>query len=251
MKTTIVLNDVQIESYSRCIHLVTSFTKWLKPNGIVLNGDIVDLYRLSRFTKNPDPSLAGLGRELEICRGILLSQIPQETNTRIWIGGNHEDRYRRYIWDKAPELNIEPLRFSELAGCREYGFKWLEYGDGVNLGKLYVTHGEVVRKHSGYTAKAHYDKYGISVLHGHTHRLGQYSHRNRSGQFGAWENGCLCTLTPEFDHYPDWQHGFSVVMHDPKTGVFNVDQIRIFEESWMLYGGRKFYLTNRDKMRVQ
>ena len=251
MKSTVILNDIQIMDFSRCLHLVTSFVKWLKPDGVLLNGDILDLYRLSRFTKNPSIPLQSLEVEIDTCETILLAQIPESTRQRFWIGGNHEDRYRRYIWDKAPELDVEPLKFSKLAKCPDYGFKYLEYGDGVMLGKLYVTHGEVVRKHSGYTAKAHFDKYGVSVLHGHTHRLGQYSHRNRSGQFGAWENGCLCKLTPEFDHYPDWQHGFSVVLHDPKTGIFNVEQIRIFEESWMIYGGRKFYLTNTDKMRVQ
>ena len=76
------------------------------------------------------------------------------------------------------------------------------------LGKLMVTHGSIVSKHSGTSGKNHLEKYGTSILHGHTHRLGVYYKRDVRGVPGVAEvdNAYLSPLGNYFiadfaDHY--------------------------------------------------
>jgi len=54
MQTWVVMNDLQIPFHDKqVLELVLSFVERLKPHGVVLNGDVVDCYQLSDFTKNP------------------------------------------------------------------------------------------------------------------------------------------------------------------------------------------------------
>ena len=162
-----------------------------------------------------------------------LSKVPN----KVWIGGNHEDRWRRVIWKQGSPYRSMFRSFLEAFQMADYGFRWRSYGDYILLGKLMVTHGSMVSKHSGQTARAHYDKYGRSVLVGHTHRLGAYYHRNMEGTYAAFENGCLCSLDPEYTQHPNWQQGFSVV-EVGDGGLFHVTQCPILKRTMCFYGDK-------------
>mgnify|MGYP001563937148 FL=1 len=234
MKTWVILNDLQIPFQDRpVLDLVLNFIDDLKPHGVILNGDVVDCYSLSTFDKNPLQD-AGLDREIRES-STLLARLAKVTKERWWLGGNHEDRLRRVLWDSPKFARIKALQFPELFHVAEHGFRWKPYGGILWLGKLLVTHGSLVLKHSGWTGRAHFDKYGNSVIIGHTHRLGVYYRTNAKGVHAAWENGCLCKLTPEYVQYPDWQQGFSVV-HVGDGGFFSVQQIPILKRSRFFYG---------------
>lgn len=236
-QTWIVLSDFQIPFHDvDAVKLTLAFASELKPYGVILNGDVVDCYSLSDFDKNPLQK-ASLQTEIELA-GKLMGQF-QHVKERIWLGGNHEDRLRRVIWRNPAFAGLKELEFPQLFHLADYGFKWKEYGDVHRLGKLSVTHGDTVRASSGATARAHFEKFGGSVLHGHTHRLGAYYRTNGTGTHGAWENGCLCRLDPEYVKRPDWQQGFSVV-HVGAGGAFNVQQVPILPGYGLFYGDRRF-----------
>ena len=235
MKTWVVINDIQIPFQNkRVLDLVLDFVDDLKPHGVILNGDVVDCYSLSTFDKNPLQD-AGLEREIRES-STLLGRLARSTKERWWLGGNHEDRLRRGLWESPKFARLHALQFPELFRVTAHGFKWKPYGGVVWLGKLLVTHGSLVLKHSGWTGRAHFEKYGNSVLIGHTHRLGVYYRTNAKGVRAAWENGCLCSLKPEYVQYPDWQNGFSIV-HVGDRGFFNVQQIPILPGNRFFYGG--------------
>jgi predicted phosphodiesterase len=238
-QTWVVMNDLQIPFQDpKAVALVLDFVKDLKPHGVILNGDVVDCYALSTFDKNP-LTPATLALEITLA-GNLMTALAPYTKERHWLGGNHEDRLRRFLWSKAPMFQgLGDLEFRNLFHLVEHGFQWAPYGDIHHLGKLAVTHGSIVRQHSGLSARAHYDKYGQSVLVGHTHRLGAYYHSNLAGVHGAWENGCLCLLTPEYAQHPDWQLGFSVV-HVESNGQFQVELIPVIRSEALIYGGRRY-----------
>ena len=238
MKTWAILSDLQIPFQDkRVLDLVLRGLKRIKPGGVVLNGDVVDCYELSEFDKNP-LGQAGLEREVKEAKWLMgeLQYIPE----RWWLGGNHEDRLRRYLWKRATQFaGLDVLRFETLFGLDRAGFNWKPYGGTLKLGKLLVTHGSLVLKHSGWTGRAHFEKYGNSVLVGHTHRLGAYYRTNAKGVHAGYENGCLCRLDPEYVQYPDWQQGFSVVqVHE--SGWFNVTQVPILKRRRFFYGGEMF-----------
>ncbi len=239
MKTYVVLNDIQLGFEDKPVlwDLVIPFVRALKPDGIILNGDITDCYSISshrtRFEKKVKITLK---HEIDKAQELMkeFSSIPEKW----WLGGNHEARWDHVITDRAPELGvIEGLGFKTVFGLGEHGFRWKDYGDYVMLGKLMVTHGDIVRKYSAYTAKAHFDKFGTSVLHGHTHRVGWYCHTNIAGAHGAWENGCLCRLDGlGYTKHPDWQQAFAVI-HVDAGGMFNVQQNIILNRRKFFYGG--------------
>lgn len=232
-----VINDIQFPWHDeRVLDLVLSFIRDLKPYGVILNGDIVDCYSISSYSKNPMEK-NDIVLEQRLSRK-LMNDLAPVAKERWWLGGNHEDRLRRYMWNNAKEFaGMEEMTFPKLFHLADYGFKWKEYGGSLDLGKLMVTHGSLVSKHSGQTGRNHMEKYGTSILVGHTHRLGVYYRRDVRGVHAAYENGCLCQLNPEYDHFPNWQQGFSVV-HVDEGGFFNVQQIPILNRKCFFYGNQ-------------
>lgn len=250
MKTYVVLSDIQYPFHDdKVIKLVLRFIANLQPHGVVLNGDILDCYALSEFTKDPlGPQ--DLEKEITLAQGLMRRIKESDVKDKWWIDGNHEWRIQRHLGKhadafrrfgrQATEKAVDALCLKSILDLEKYGFKYKPYGEYVKLGKLIVTHGDIVRKHSGYTARAHMEKYGCSVLVGHTHRLGAHYVRNTWGIHAAYEGGCLCRLDPDWLPYPNWQQGFSVVHVDERTGFFHLDQIPILNGKYFIYGGTKW-----------
>ena len=240
-KKWIVLSDLQIpfEDGPVLWDLVVPFIRELRPYGVILNGDVVDNYEISDYSKDPKQrDAASLAREREGAERLMKALAPV-TKERIWLGGNHEDRFRRYVWSRIPELVAADMAssFESAFRLKEYGFRWKPYGQHYMLGKLLVTHGFLVRGASGASGRAHFEKLGTSVLHGHTHRLGVYHKTNQGGDHAAYENGCLCRLDGlDYAQFPDWQQGFSVV-DVFEGGLFNVNLIRILARKLFVFGG--------------
>lgn len=233
MKTIAVINDVQIPYHDPlALETTLRLIETVKVDEIILNGDIADCYALSDFDKNP-LTRHGLQREIDEVEK-LLKRVTNIAPTT-WLGGNHEDRLRRILWKNPEFADLHTLRFENLFNLTHYGVKWKPYGGSVNLGKLLVTHGFLIRSASGASAKATFERIGGSVLVGHTHRLGIYYRTNRKGVHAAYENGCLCRLTPEYVQDPDWQQGFSIV-HVDKGGWFHVQQIPIIDRKLAYFG---------------
>ena len=232
-KTWVVLNDLQIPWHDApVLQLVLRFIRDLQPHGVILNGDVVDCYAISTYDKNP-LRRAGLQREITLAQHLMASLEPLKE--KIWLGGNHEDRLRRYLWKNPQFADLDSLTFSKLFRLGEHGFSYYPYGRHWMLGKLMVTHGFMVRSHSGVSARSHFDRLGTSCLVGHTHRLGVYYKTNVRGQHAAYENGCLCRLDPEYVQNPDWQQGFSVVTV-MENGYYNVVQVPILHRRMFFYG---------------
>jgi hypothetical protein len=237
-RTWVVLNDLQVPFQDKpVLNLVLDFIDDLRPYGVILAGDVNDCYELSVFDKNPLKKWT-LAREIKEC-GDVMKRLSKHATVKVWEEGNHEDRLRRALWSNPEFASLKELQFRQLFHLDDYGFKHLPYGDVYNIGKLSTTHGDIVRKHSGASAKAHFEKIGGSVLHGHTHRLGSYYRTNSKGTHVSYENGCLCRLDPEYIRHPDWQQGFSVVHVEPRSGLFNVQQIPILNRRTFFYGGER------------
>jgi len=236
----VVMNDLQIPFEDKPVlwDLVVPFVRELRPYGVVLNGDIIDHHEISDFVKDPKLRRYDLRAEL---RGAwrLMDALAPATKERVFIEGNHEDRFRRYSWSRIPELvgaGAMPA-LADVLRLEEHGFTHKPYGGSIRLGKLLVTHGFLVAQDSGVSAKRHFMRLGTSVLIGHTHRAGIFHRTNQAGDQAAYENGCLCRLDGlGYAQFPDWQQAFSVVDVFP-GGMFNVNLIRILARRAFIYGG--------------
>lgn len=112
----------------------------------------------------------------------------------------------------------------------------VEMQDIATLGKgLIAVHGDIVRPKAGYSARGMLEKYRANLIHGHTHRLGYTGYRvpdvggQGAHQMRAFEGGCCIDLNPTYVRAPDWQQGFCLVVVEPVTGKFNVEQVLVHE----------------------
>lgn len=238
--TLAVINDLHKPFHDpRVLREVMLFLEEQQPDMVINAGDMGDFYLLSKFDKNPrradtmQDDLNSVKRFHKEERRILPNaRIIEEE-------GNHEDRLRRHLWSRAKEFeSLDDLKLDRLYGLSENEIEHVGYEEGVLInGVFMVTHGDLIRAHSGYTAKGMSDKHGGCGIHAHSHRGGSYYKRDRFGIWGWWENFCLCTLAPDWIQNPNWQQGFSLV-HFTKDR-FWVEQMQIINRKFM-YGGKVY-----------
>ncbi len=212
--TMAVLNDSHNPFQDqRVLREVELFLAELRPDLVIYNGDMNDFYQISKFDKNPGRA-NHLQDDLDSTVNMFTRQRKLMPNARmIQLDGNHEDRLRRNLWGKSPAYaSLKGMTIPKLYELEDNEIEHVEYEVGVDVNKIFVVqHGDIIRAHSGYTAKGMYDKHGGCGMHGHSHRGGSYLKNNRSGVYGWYENFCLCTLRPDWLHNPDWHQGFSLV----------------------------------------
>ena len=209
---TIICNDFHGQFCDKlACNLLFSFIKREKPNKVIINGDLVDFYSISRFDKDPGRKEL-LQDEIDECFNLMVDIRNSAPDAEIiLIEGNHEARLRKYLRSKAPALaTLKVLQIESLLDLAKLDITYEE--DGVWLGDLFVYHGSLVRSKAGYTAHAELLKNGCSGISGHTHRDGKAPVRHRGGQLCWWENFCLCDLNPEYvKGIANWTQGWSVV----------------------------------------
>lgn len=212
--------------------LFLNIVKVVKPTKINLAGDLLDFYQLSTFDKDPEQiKNGGLQENLDqwFHMGREMQREAPPTCKYTFVPGNHEDRLRRYL-NRNPELyGLRALELSSLMRLDELGITYHEDEIEVIPGLLLVKHGKVVRRDSAYSAKGELEveKYAISTITGHTHRLGTHYARTRLRVVKAHENGCLCLLNPEYVKNPNWQQGLTMTTHFGGE-LFHVEDIPFF-----------------------
>lgn len=179
----------------------------VQPNMIVINGDLVDMYMLSRFAK-------GEGRnpmtEIEEAKNILERIVATCNKSQVYyVIGNHEQRLEKTILTKAPELasliedifSIFKLDNIGVIGC----------GSVTLNDNLVFKHGTLLGAKSGLSAIKEMENAYMSGATGHTHRLAKYIARKAGRKFIWLETGCLCSMEPEYMLNPNWQQGFAMI----------------------------------------
>lgn len=250
---TIIISDTQYPWIDvPAERAVMDFVVDAQPDQIIQIGDFADFYSLASFDKKISPSQRlHLEEEVLLSRAKLrewASLVPRRTR-KVLIEGNHEARVARYLEQQGGEFfDLSELSVASLLRAEEAGWDYIgPYGAGTWVGKpggLWATHGDFARKWSADSAQAHVLKYGHSVIHGHTHRLGAFYQTLQGADgartVGAWEVGCLCsfTETPRATQTNDWQHGFAVVWTSRTTPRFHVDLIAIGDGGFIYQGKR-------------
>ena len=193
---------------------------------IIIAGDLLDCYGLSRFDKDPQ-RIDSLQEELDVATSIL-SEIHQRAPhaKKILIKGNHEERLGRALRETKTFHSLRQLRWPVLLELHRFGFKWEETIFRVNRNFI-IVHGSVIRKFSGYTARAMLEKYGVSGISGHSHRMALHCSTDYSGEYLWVECGHLCDIS-KVDYVEDkhggvanWQQGFSILFYDANRFFVN------------------------------
>lgn len=237
-KTMAVINDTQNPFQDeRALALVEKFLFELQPDYLFYNGDTNDFYQISKFDKDP-ARIKDLQSDVDNTKAMFRRHRKGLPNTRtILIDGNHEDRWQKFLWTKAPELSsLTCLTVDDLFSLEEYGIEHVAYESGVKINGIFlITHGDFTSIHSSYTAKRMFEKHGGCGICAHSHRGGSFFKRDRFGIWGWWEGFCLCSLYPDWIKNPNWVQGFSLIHFRGKR--FWMEQIPIVDHAF-IYGGR-------------
>ena len=220
----LVCSDVHIPYQdNKAVDAFIDHAALTQPDVIVLNGDIIDMFMLSRFTK-------GEGRnpleEMEMCRKFLQCIRMACPKAKIfYVIGNHETRLERYVLNKAPELasliedvfTIIKVSDFEVRGCASLL---------VNNSFLFK-HGTLLGNKSGLSAIKEMENSYMSGASGHTHRLCKYIARKAGRKFVWIETGGLMSMNPEYMVDPNWQQGFAEIEFKNgklyKTNVYEIE----------------------------
>lgn len=213
----------------------------LKPSTVILNGDTLDMFAISRYPKDIRFSTSLLKEREEYHKFLrLLHEVTDSYGADIFeTNSNHsgdglEGRWWRYLSDRIGELAALP----EIKEKLSYESVFYPTGDW-NRTKLVdyveivpgfiVMHGDVVRRHGGYSARGLFEKWFTSIMCNHTHRIGMTSQRipsigsQKEQIVRVYENGCACSLKPVYASAANWQNAFSIInFSDKEAAVENV-----------------------------
>jgi predicted phosphodiesterase len=204
--------------------------KKFKPDVVLLNGDWADFYQVSRWEKNPD-RCDGMVAEMQVVEESLSWLRGRFPKARmIYKMGNHEERWDKYIWGKAPELwKLSACRIWDILKLHEKGIEWVSDQRPIMAGELPILHGHELGNFTNSVnhARGSFLRTLHAVLVGHGHRTSTHCEPNMfKSETTTWSQGALCDLSPEYARFNKWNWGFATVETD-KAGAFNLMNYRM------------------------
>jgi len=230
-KKLAVLSDIHVPYHSiSALECALDKIYEEKPDAILLNGDTVDFYGLSRFQK--DPRKRSVAHELQALNEFL-DILKQFEAKIIYKLGNHDERYEHYLQHKAPELlGIQEFEFKNLLKAGERKMDVVGEKRIIKANKLNIIHGhEYPSVFSPVNiARGLYMKGKVSAMQGHNHQTSEHTETDMNGEIvTTWSLGCLCELNPAYMPLNRWGHGMAMVDLDANGKDFEVRNYRIYK----------------------
>jgi predicted phosphodiesterase len=231
-KKPLILSDIHLP-YHNLEVLEVAINKGINAgcDSVYLNGDIIDMYQISRFLKSG--GMPSFNEERETLWEFF-EYLKDSMNVPIYYKyGNHEERWEHYILRNAPQLEeLTELNLSSILRLNEFGIVPVKGRQKCQMGKLIVLHGHEFGD-SIFSpvnpARGLFLKTKASTLAGHNHQTSSHHENNiKNDAIACFSTGALCQLTPEYRPfaYTKWNHGAAIVDIDSE-GNFHVDNFRI------------------------
>ena len=232
-KRVAIFSDIHVPFHSiDCITSAIDFCKKEKPDALLLNGDTIDFFRLSRFIK--DPRKRSFKQELDTFRA-LIDVFKKELDCKIIFKlGNHEERYEHFLFEKAKELvGVEEFEFENIIKARASDIDVVSDKRVIKLNDLFDIHGhEYVGGISAPVnpARGLFLRGKVSCIQGHNHQTSEHTEPTMSGKMiTTWSLGCMCELHPPYMPLNRWNHGFAIVELDSNGVDYEVRNKRILK----------------------
>jgi predicted phosphodiesterase len=232
-KLAAVLCDIHIPYHDHlALAIAVADAKKRNPDVILINGDMLDYYQISKFPKaKKRPTIV---EEIRLGAQFLAYLRQEFPKARIvYKYGNHDERYEQYILDHVPEI-IELVDDSMMRNlkCDESGIEVYSEQEIIDVNGLPVLHGHELPK--GMTspvsaARGAFLRTLESCIIGHHHQTSSQPGRQAfSGRIISTHSvGCLCQLSPKYARVNQWNHGFAYI-HRKGTG-YEVENKKIIE----------------------
>jgi hypothetical protein len=236
-ETAVILCDIHLpyESQEHVeVALDYAFTHH-NPRHIILDGDLVDFMKISRFVSPSDamPLVAEISYAVEWLEK-LRKRFPRHKIT--YIQGNHEERLQRFIWTRSPELDgLKGLNVKDQLELERLNIHFVdnmklkrESGKFYSIGKLTILHGHELGICPNINpARQYFLKALDNVFCGHVHKVNDhYDTTVRDETKGAFVCGCLCDMHPAYKPQNGWVAGFALA-HFEADGMFSVEPKKI------------------------
>lgn len=212
----LVLSDLHYPYHDPvAIECALSFGDRFKPDAILVNGDLIDFERISRFDYDAHgPSTDDSIGMVRTFWHHVRKRFPRAK--RFWKFGNHDERMELYIMRNAEEATLSTrTKWRDDAGVTEHGVTVISEKRPVMLGKLRVLHGHEKGKgvfNPVNQARGAFLRLVSSVLEGHGHRTSEHTERTADGEIiSCRSTGCLCGLWPDYARINKWDQSFATV----------------------------------------
>jgi predicted phosphodiesterase len=222
----------------RAWNLMLRVGKVLRPDHLIVMGDLADFYSVSSHSKDPN-RIANLSEEVEDVNVGLDELDALKAKKKKFIAGNHCDRLTRYLQDKAPEL-FNVVGIPELLKLKERGWEYTPYKSDTKLGRVHFTHDVGVAGRNA-TFRA-LDTYQHSVVTGHTHRLQYVVEGNAVGEyklsamFGWLGDRTKIDYMHRATVNKNWALGFGMGYLHPRSGIVYLTPVPIVNYTCVVNG---------------
>lgn len=237
MKKILIVSDLHVPNHDDDkVNLVGKVMNWWKPDIFVINGDYIDCDAVSSHLRDPKRTY-NFQEELDMAIGGLRT-LEKLSDRRIFIAGNHEDRWPRYLAQNSPADN---RRVNAVPALLDLGKRWeyVAYRDFARIGKLYITHDlEKAGKYALFHALADAQH---NVVIGHTHRLGAVYEGDAFGithtaqSFGWLGDVDAINYKHRLRAKREWRPGFGVGYLDSR-GYVHLQAVPILSNTCIVEG---------------
>lgn len=232
-KRIALFSDIHLPYHNiDALSIAIQYCKREKPDLILLNGDTLDCYQMSRFGK--DPKKRNFAHEIATLKQFF-QVLNKEFGCQIMFKhGNHEERYNHFLQQKAGELiGMDEFVLDNIIKTRSEGIQIIGDKRIIHANNLNIIHGHEfsqgffspvnVARGLALRAKA-------SAIQGHNHQSSEHSQVDINGKvMTTWSTGCLCELHPAYAPINNWNHGFAVIDLDSNGIDFEVRNKRIYK----------------------
>ena len=202
-----------------------------KVSCILINGDLIDFATISRHEK--DWRHRTIDEEFDAVKQFLKGLRKAFPKARIiFKEGNHDERWEKYLYVKAPEIfDCKDFQLEVILRCGELGIEVVKEKRKINIGRLTVLHGHEMPGGGGVNpARSTFLKTLENTLIGHVHKTSQHTESTLNDHIiSSQSTGCLCHLKPLWLPINKWNQGFAYVELDIKTGEYQLENIKIIK----------------------
>jgi len=212
-----------------------------QPKGVVVTGDYLDLFTLGTYNAESLCNLKDITLEEEYADGLkgieeINKAVPNAK--KMFLFGNHEDRYFREVQkkDNAKYGNalispVEALKLKETGW--EVKTNWKD--DYFTVGNLDITHGVFFSVH---VAKKHLETHDSNIMFAHCHRVQEFTLGSKSGYAIGWLGD---RDSKYFNYMPrlqrkNWRNAFAVVRVIEGVSYVEVIKINEVDNTFMFEG---------------
>lgn len=250
----------------RYLELWFKVMKEWKPDVVDYLGDISDQDCYSRFSDGRTNEFLASIKNVEVT-GTLPIVVEQEVAAREFYAktrkmlpnaeifsalGNHDIRVFDYADKKMPAL-LEHITPDALWDFKNLGIDYIFYGDMPKrrYGDIHGHHGVAISKYSGQSVQADIETFGVSIIRGHSHRLGSfyktYELRNETLRgFEIGHNTDVNSVGMSYTNARNWQPGFALGYIESGSSVTkdgywpHIQLVHVSPDYTCIIDGKKF-----------